>query len=178
MLKGDEMTRSVRCAVQALVLCLGYFSLEASSAYGQSLKEQLVGSWTLVSMTRVIDDTEQPGLLGRDPVGQFMFGSDGRMCFNAMRRDRQKFDSPYPGGTSEEKVAAYDSYVGYCGRYEVNDEERSILFRVDLGTYPNWTGTTEKRLAEVTGTRLRIMTPPMLVGGKKIVGTVTWERTQ
>jgi hypothetical protein len=133
------MPRSVRCAVQALALCVGYFCLVTPSAYAQSLKEQLVGTWTLVSMTRVIDDTEQPGLLGRDPVGQFMFGPDGRMCFNATRRDRPKFDSPYPGGTSEEKAAAYDSYVGYCGRYEVNEEERSILFRLDLGTYPNWT---------------------------------------
>ena len=172
------MPRSVRCAVQALALCIGYFCLVTPSAYAQSLKEQLVGTWTLVSMTRVIDDTEQPGLLGRDPVGQFMFGPDGRMCFNAMRRDRPKFDSPYPGGTSEEKAAAYDSYVGYCGRYEVNEEERSILFRLDLGTYPNWTGATEKRFADVTGTRLRINTPPMLAGGKKIVGTVIWERAK
>jgi hypothetical protein len=148
------------------------------AAYGQSLKERLVGTWTLVSWTRVVDDVEHPGLFGPDPVGQFMFAPDGRMCFNAMRRDRTKFASTFPGGTSEEKTSAYESYVGYCGRYEVNEEERSILFRIELSTYPNWTGTTEKRFADITSTQLRINTPPILSAGKKVVATATWERAK
>lgn len=172
------MPRFVRRLIHSLVLCAACVGLMSPSAYGQSLKEQVLGTWTLVSMARVVDDVEQPGLLGPDAIGQFMFGPDGHMCFNAMRRNRTQFGSAYPGGTSEEKSAAYDSFVGYCGRYEVNEQERSILFRIELSTYPNWTGTTETRFAEVTGTRLRINTPPMLSGGRRIVGTVVWERTR
>ena len=172
------MPRSVRRWLQVLTLCCVCVGLVSPSAYGQSLKEQVVGTWTLVSMGRIVDDVEQPGLLGRDAVGQFMFGPDGRMCFNAMRRSRTQFGSAYPGGTTEEKAAAYDSFVGYCGRYEVNEQERAILFQIELSTYPNWTGTTEKRFAEVTGTRLRISSPPILAGGRRIVGSAIWERTR
>ena len=173
------MFRSVRGVVQTLALCVACAGLVPGPAYGQSLKERLVGTWSLVSETRVVDDVEQPGLLGRDPVGQFMFAPDGHMCFNAMRRERTKFASNYPGGTPDEKAAAYESYVGYCGRYEVNEEERSILLRIDVSTYPNWAGTTSKRFADITGTRLRINTPPMLsAAGKKLVATATWERAK
>src|SRR5262245_11759127 len=94
-------------------VCVGF---APASAYGQSLKDQLLGTWTIVSATRMVAGVEEPDFLGRDPVGQFMFAPDGRLCFNAMRRNRAKFGSPnFLSGTSEEKSAAYDSYIGYCG---------------------------------------------------------------
>ena len=160
----------------ALAACVG---LVPPPAHGQSLKEQLLGTWTLVSWTQVVGDVEEPGLLGRDAVGQIMFAPDGHMCFSAMRRTRATLAGQGPqGGTPEEKAAAYDGYVGYCGRYDVNEEELSVVFRLDLSSYPNWTGTTQKRFAEVTGTRLRINTPPIPVRGKQMVSTVVWERTK
>jgi hypothetical protein len=143
------------------------------------LKEQLLGTWTLVSWTQAVGDVEEPGLMGRDAVGQIMFAPDGHMCFNAMRRTRSKHGGQGPpAATTEEKVAAYDSYIGYCGRYDVNEEERSVVFRLELSSYPNWTGTMQKRFAEVTGTRLRINTPPIPVRGKQMVSTVVWERAK
>jgi hypothetical protein len=36
----------------------------------------------------------------------------------------------------------------------------------------------QKRFAEVTGTRLRINTPPIPVRGKQMVSTVVWERAK
>ena len=154
--------------------CLG---VVPAAAHGQSLKEQLLGTWTLVSWTQVVGDVEEPGLLGRDAVGQIMFAPDGYMCFNVMRRTRVNLGGQGPqGATPEEKATAYDGYVGYCGRYDVSEEERSVVFRLELSSYPNWTGTTQKRFAEVTGTRLRIKTPPIPVRGKQMVSTVVWER--
>jgi lipocalin-like protein len=153
--------------------------LVPSSVYGQSLREQLQGTWTLVSWTRVVGTVEEPGLLGQDPFGQIMFAPDGRMCFNAMRRDRSPFGGrDFQAGTPEEKAAAYDSYIGLCGRYEVNESERSVALRLDVSLYPNWAGTTQKRFAEITGSRLRITTPPILSGGKQIVGTLVFERAK
>ncbi len=173
------MPRSVRRFMQSVALCVACAGLVPPSAYAQSLKEQLLGTWTVVSWTRVIGDVEEPGSWGRDPVGQLMFAPDGHMCFNAMRRNRSQFGSrDFSAGTPEEKAAAYDSYIGLCGRYEVNEEERSVVLRLELSSYPNWTGTMQKRFAEVTGTRLRIKTPPILSGGKQIVATIVLERTK
>ncbi len=80
------MPRSVQRLIQSLALCAACLGLVTPSAQAQTLKAQVLGTWTLVSMTRVVDDVEQPGLLGRDAVGQFMFGPDGRMCFKARGR--------------------------------------------------------------------------------------------
>jgi hypothetical protein len=171
------MLRSVRHVVQCLVLCAACVGLVPPVAHSQFLKEQLVGTWALVSWTQVVGDVEEPGLLGRDPIGQFMFAPDGHMCFSAMRRTRSKFGGPGPqAGTPEEKAAAYDGYIGYCGRYNVSDEERSVTFQLELSSYPNWTGSTQKRFVEVTGTRLRVNTPPIPVRGRQMVTTVIWER--
>jgi lipocalin-like protein len=162
-----------------LALGAACVALVPPSAYGQSLKEQLHGTWTIVSAARVVGGVEEPDFLGQDPVGRFMFAPDGHMCFNAMRRNRSKFVSPsFQAATSEEKSAAYDSYIGYCGRYEVNEQERSIVMQFELSSFPNWTGTTQNRFVDVTGTRLRISTPPRLSEGKEIVNTILWERVK
>ena len=173
------MPNPVRGFVRCLALCAACVGLLPPSAQGQSLKEQLLGTWTLVSWTQLVGDVEEPGLLGRDPVGQFMFAPDGHMCFSAMRRTRSNLAGSGPqAGTPEEKAAAYDGYVGYCGRYDVSEEERSVTFRLELSSFPNWTGTTQKRFVEVTGTRLRVNTPPIPVRGKQMVTTVVWERAK
>lgn len=173
------MTSSLRRFAHSLILCAACSALVPSSAFGQSLKEQLTGTWLLVATTRVVAGVEEPGMFGRDAIGQFMFAPDGHMCFNAMRSTRSKFASnDFQAGAPEEKTAAYDSYIGYCGRYEVNEQERSIVLHLALSTYPNWTGTSQKRFAEVIGNRLRISTPPIRSGGKEIVNAILWERPQ
>lgn len=173
------MPTSLGSFVRSLVLCAACAALAPPSAYGQSLKEQLSGAWTLVSWTRVVGETEEPGLMGRDAIGQIMFAGDGHMCFNAMRRNRPPFASPeFQPGTPEEKAAAYDGYVGYCGRYEVNEQERSVIFRLELSSYPNLTGTAQKRFVEIAGNRLKIKSPPIPVRGTLAVNTVVWERAK
>jgi Lipocalin-like domain len=172
------MSSSGRRLVQLLVLSTACFALMPPSAYGQSLREQLLGAWTLVSLTRFVGDVEEPGMLGREAIGRIIFAPDGHMCFNAMRPNRSKFGSrDFQAGTPEEKTAAYDSYTGYCGRYEVNEQERSMVVRVELSSYPNWTGTTQKRFVEVAGNRL-LNSPPILSEGRQIVAVAVWERAK
>jgi hypothetical protein len=108
------MPSSLRRFAQSLILCAACSVLVPSSAFGQSLKEQLAGTWLLVAWTNVVAGVEEPGMMGRDPIGQVMFAPDGHMCFSAMRSNRSKFGSrDFRAGTPEEKTTAYDSYVGY-----------------------------------------------------------------
>jgi hypothetical protein len=49
-----------------------------------------------------------------------MYNEDGYMSVAMMTANRLKFAAGDPGGgTDEEKIAAADSYVSYCGRYEI-----------------------------------------------------------
>ena len=173
------MSGSVGRLVQLLVLSAACFALTPPSAYGQSLREQLLGTWTLVSLTRLVGDVEEPGLMGRNAIGRIIFAPDGHMCFNAMRPNRLQFGSrDVQAGTPEEKTAAYDGYTGYCGRYEVNEQERSVVMRLELSSYPNWTETTQKRFAEVAGNRLKIKSSPILSEGRQIIAVAVWERAK
>lgn len=156
-------------------MILGF--LLAVPVHSQSLKDRLVGSWTLVSWTRQVGGAEEPGLFGKDAVGQILYSADGRMCMTLMSRSRSNFKSPdFRGGTPEEKAAAYDSFQSYCGRYEVNAEQSYVLHKLESSSYPNWTRTEQKRFVKIEGGRLTLTSPPVLSGGREIVGVLVWER--
>ncbi len=95
-----------------------------------------------------------------------------------MKANRNLFATPNPiGGTPEERADAYAGHIGYCGRFEVNERENSILHHVEMSWYPNWTGTTQTRFAKIEDDRL-IFTFPTMQGGKKVVGVFTYVRAR
>jgi len=57
------MLESLRRFMQ-LALGVACVALVPPSAYGQSLKEQLLGTWTIVSAVRVVGGVEEPDFLG------------------------------------------------------------------------------------------------------------------
>jgi hypothetical protein len=62
------------------------------------------------------------------------------------------------------------------GTYSVNAAEKTLIFKVDSASFPNWNGTEQKRLL-VSGSanELKYITPTASSGG---VGTVTWTRAK
>jgi len=163
--------------------CLGTLLTGASAlalpAYADSLKEQLVGTWKLVSSTRYVGDTAQPWLFGTNSMGILMYTADGYMCGNLMNLNRPNFPSPdIRSGTAAEKAAAFDAFFAYCGRFEVNDAERFVVHKVESSLFPNWTGGLQKRFVELNGNRLTLRTPPLLAEGKEVVAVLVWERVE
>ena len=142
-----------------------------------SLRERISGNWKLVSWTRLVDGVEDYGMFGADPLGLILYAPDGRMFASLMRRGRQKFAAEDLAAASvEERAAAYDGYVGYCGRYTVNEAESSVAHHIEISSYPNWTQTVQTRLVEFIGERMKLTTPPILRGGKAAAVILTWVR--
>ena len=160
--------------VAILPLVLAVF---VAPVHGQALKGHLVGTWKLVSATSLVGGTEEPGPLGAKVTGLLTYSADGYMCANQMGLDRPKFATPdFRGGSIQEKALAFESFLGFCGRYEVNEEERFIVHSIVTSWFPNWTGTTQKRFVEVTGDRIKLTTPPFLSNGKEVIVVAVWER--
>src|SRR5690349_6181593 len=115
--------------MRAPLVTLVLMTLLPTFAFGEaSLKERLVGTWSAVSWVTVVDGNEQPGPWGEKPFGVILYGADAHMCANVMMPDRPKWAGrDFRGGSPEEKAAAYDSYFGYCGRYEVLEGEGVVL---------------------------------------------------
>ena len=147
----------------------------SSSAWAQT-PEDLRGTWTLVSSVTDKDGnkTEQfghgaKGLMSLDAGGHFMLTiiGPGLPKFAANSR---------AAGTAEENKAVMSKSIGMIGTYSVNPADKTLTFRVETATFPNWDGTEQRRLI-VTASKdeLKYITPAASSGG---VGTVTWKRAK
>jgi hypothetical protein len=157
--------------VVAFTLQAAVFS--ASTAFAQSASD-VVGTWTLVSSVTEKDGarTDQfgpgaKGMLTLDPEGHFMLTIIGPDLPNFVSNNRA-------GGTAEENKAVVSKSIAMIGKYSVNSTDKTLTFKVDSATFPNWNGTEQKRLlASGSKDELKYITPTASSGG---VGTVTWRR--
>ena len=97
------------------------------------------------------------------------------MSVAIMSTKRPKFASgDLWGGTTEEKVAAADTYISYCGKYEVQGDK--VIHHIDVSFFPNWSGVDQTRFFEFKGNRLSLSTPPILMAGIQRTAHLIWER--
>jgi hypothetical protein len=148
------------------------------NALGQqkSPKEQLLGTWSLVSIDAVRQDGNRVSLFGPKPKGIAMFDGGGHYIISVMRSDLPAFAvNDRMQGTAEENKAATHGTITYFGTYSVNEADRTILIRIDGSSFPNWNGADQKRLFALTGDELKLTVPPAPTGGGTI--EVVWKRT-
>ena len=140
-------------------------------------KQLLVGSWKLVSFESRDVNGSISYPWGKDTVGYLMYNADGYMSVTIMSSNRAKFSSEdLKGGATEEKVAAADTYISYCGRYEVKQD--TVIHHIELSFFPNWIGVDQKRELSIDGNRLSLSTPPIAVGGIEHTHHLIWERAE
>lgn len=184
---GESLRRPENSALEVLMkdcqLRRHFFAVlaasVATSAMSQSLREQLVGNWTLVSWERHVDGVREPGVLGSAPVGHHIFTADGFFCTAAMAPDRRNFASPdVLSATAQEQSEAFGTFISYCGRYETIESEKALLLRPNVSWFPNWTGTTLRRTVEVDGDRAVFRFSPPGAGARKIEGVFVWQRVK
>jgi Lipocalin-like domain len=147
----------------------------AVSAWAQTA-DDLRGTWTLASSVTDKDGkkTEQ---FGHGAKGMMSLDADGHFMLTIIGPGLPKFAAnSRAAGTAEEYKAVMSKSIGMIGTYSVNPADKTLTFRVDSATFPNWNGTEQKRLI-VTASKdeLKYITPTASSGG---VGTVTWNRAK
>jgi len=150
----------------------------------QSLKERLLGTWTLVSIDSVRQDGGRSPLFGADPKGLAMFDDQGHYVISVMRSDLPAFAvNDRMRGTADENKATSQGTITYFGTYSVNETDRAMLIHIDASSFPNWSGADQKRLITFTedvlaigDRRLKLTVPPAPVGGAAI--EVLWRRAK
>ena len=108
---------SVRIRIAMTLLLLGVV-LPGSRAIAQStLKDQVVGTWTYVSVDLVRPDGAREPLFGPNPQGQATFDSNGRYILVTARAEQPKFTSANRmEGTPEENKAVVQGSIAHFGR--------------------------------------------------------------
>ena len=117
---------------------------ESSFAQEKSLKEQLVGAWTIVSASTKLPD----GTLawGADPIGLIVFTNSGHYSTQLMRSDLPTYASNNRSkGTPEEYKAIAMGSVANFGTYSVNEENKTFTISYDGSSFPNRKGAKETR---------------------------------
>ena len=140
-------------------------------------KQLLVGSWKLVSFETRDANGSISYPWGKDALGYLMYNADGYMSVTVMSSNRLKFSSAdVKGGTTEEKVAAADTYVSYCGTYEIQQD--TVIHHIELSFFPNWIGVDQKRMLSIEGDRLSLSSLPQTLAGVEQTIHLIWKRVK
>ena len=164
-----EFRMRTRYAV-ALAVVVGFGLLGVAAPAGdavaqqKSLKEQLVGTWTVVSATTKLADGSLQW--GSNPKGLLIFTDNGRYSSHIMRPDRPKFASNKRlQGTPDENKATVHGTISSFGTYSVNEANKTYTIRFEGSSYPNLEGTESTRPFTITGDELRVTNPAPTAGG-------------
>jgi hypothetical protein len=142
----------------------------------RSLRDQLIGHWTLVSLAAVNGtDIEYP--MGYDVEGVITYDQADHMTAQIMRHDRPRFASgDVDRGTVAELSAALTGYTAYFGTYSVDESAAVVTHHVKGSLFPNWVGTDQRREIVVDGDQLTLTSQPILFDGKTRIFRVVWKR--
>ncbi len=138
----------------------------------------LVGIWILVSYIVLNKEgvkVAEP--FGPHPQGMLIYTKDGMMSGHLMSASRSPSRSNVPlRASSEEKIAAFDTYLGYCGTYEHQGDR--VIHHVTTSLFPNWVGTDQVRVLQLDGNLLTLTVPPVMGKGKTRTVQITWRRLE
>ena len=148
-------------------------------AQQKSIKDQLVGTWTLLLDDGIKDDgTHVPGY-GPNPEGSLIFTADGHYSLQIVRYGRPAFASKNRlTGTADENKAAVQGMISHFGTYTVDEAGKSLIFRVAASSFPNFDGTTQKRaVTAITDEVLTWNVPTPLASGY-VRAEVAWKKAK
>ena len=138
------------------MLAAGLASSPGSAvAQQKSLKEQLVGTWILVSCDyKVADGTTFPFCVNSS--GSLSFDASGRYTEVVAARGRPKFTAGRNSPADEFKAAALGLGANF-GTWSANDADKIITRHIEGARVPNAEGTDEKDMATIVGDELRLV---------------------
>jgi len=177
----------VTLSVTTLLLLGTVLSAGDAVAQQKSLKDQLVGTWTVSSWERV-----GPGFdrFGVNPKGVNVFDADGQffIMFVRPRLPRIASNNPltptpptleeakalvaviaYTPGTPDEAKVLEGGVIAYYGTYTVSEADKTIILHVEASSFPNQVGAEQIRtITSLTADELTYQNT-VLSGGQNYV---------
>jgi len=162
--------RSILALATAAALGLGVTG-NSVIAQPKPLKEQLLGTWSLVSFDSFDEKgTKVPNMEGGDLKGLVVFTANGRMSVQYITdypkiasKDRMKTTA------AEEKAVAH-GVLSYFGTYTVNEADKTLSYRIERSSFPNQvTGADAKRVVTLNGNELKLDNAGRTAGGRTVI---------
>ena len=141
-----------------------------------------IGSYRLQSFELIFDDGSVEYPLGRDAEGLIVYTREGFFSGQMMQRGRPRFAQARQSaaqkdfGSDAEVRAAFNGYVAYYCRYDVDESQRIVNHRIVSALIPNWEGQVNVRHYEFRDYLLVLKSPSMTVNGKPGRSVLHWQR--
>ncbi len=140
-------------------------------------QSDIVGAWKLVSYELRLRDGIVIHPMGEGVQGILMYDAEGNVVVELMDPDRPPFASgDWLQGTPEEIKVAFEGSLAYYGTYELEKDKGMIVHHIKGCTFPNWTGTDQERIIELSGAQLKLITPTISISGEELVAHLTFRR--
>ena len=128
-------------AVLAAALATGQ-----ASAQQKSLHDLIVGTWNFVVAEVVAPDGKKSFPFGDTPKGILIFTVDGQFAQIHIAGDVPRIASNNRlTGTPEEYATIMRRSLSLFGTYSVNEEKKTVTYKIVSATYPNWQGEVQER---------------------------------
>src|SRR5215471_11018529 len=149
------MNRQNRLGLSVIAMTAIGLSLLSGNARAQqkSLKEQLVGTWTLVSVVEVYQDSRKENPWGPAVKGAVSFDGNGKVLLMIVGADL-----PAPSGKPQESSRMV---VAYFGTYSVDEAAKTVTYTAERATTPSFDGLARKASGTLNGDELRQTSAPV-----------------
>ncbi|WP_088926122.1 lipocalin-like domain-containing protein [Burkholderia multivorans] len=126
-----------------------------------SVPTELAGTWELVAADVEHPDGTRGPDYGADPSGLLIIDKQGRYSLQIFKSERERFSSgDKASGTPTEYRDAVMGSSTHFGTISINSRERTIVFRIQHASFPNWEGTQQPRTYELKGTEFSYRVTP------------------
>ena len=156
--------------VAALALALTasqVLSVSQAGAQQKSLREQIVGTWNFVVAEVNAPDGKKSFPFGETPKGILIFTAGGQFAQIHVASDVPKIASNNRlTGTPEEYAEIMRRSISVFGTYSVDEEKKTVTFKIVSATYPNWQGEAQERTIDKLSADEFINTNHNVAGGR------------
>ena len=129
------------------IVVAAHYMLTTLPAVAQSLKDQIVGTWSMdTNVEEYVDGKKIPW----DPnaKGMLMFDNGGRFVQVLAEIGNRKKVEGNPAMNPTGKM------IAYFGTYTVNETDKTVTYKIIGSSFPNWDGTAQTRSMLVDASKL------------------------
>jgi Lipocalin-like domain len=161
------------------LICASTLNAQGKASSKNSIEQELIGTWSLISVDNKYPDSSRVHPYGDNPQGMLIFDSKGNYAIQILKAVRPKVASGDKNTcTPEENAALVQGSNSHFGKYLVDGTTKTILFKIEHASFPNWEGTTQKRSYTFTGNEIKYVVTHTTQGGQSVVAEVAWRRLQ
>jgi hypothetical protein len=123
-----------------------------SEAQRGQIAEALIGVWTLQNYSDVAEGLPPRYPLGSRPEGLLIYTPDGFVSAVLMAPHRPNLGgNGFTDGTADQYAPAGKGFIGYTGRYEMDEAQSIVTHRPLVAFAPNMVGSIQQRRVELEG---------------------------